>query len=53
MVYRVPFTHHQAIAMYESDQTSWLVWHTRLGEESVLPVDMEMLKHHAKFVLPA
>lgn len=53
MVYRVLITHHQAIAIYESDQTSWLARHRELGEESVLAVGMEMLKHCGVFVLPA
>lgn len=39
-------THHQAIIISESDQTSWLIRHRELGEESVLAVGMEMLKHH-------
>ena len=34
-------------------QTSWLIRHRGLGEESVLAVGMEMPKHHAVFVLPA
>lgn len=45
--------YHQAIAICESDQTSWLIRHRGLGEESVLAVGMEMLKHPAVFVLPA
>lgn len=53
MVYRTLVTHHQAIAIYESDQTSWLIWHRGLGEESVLAVDMEMLKYYEAFVPPA
>lgn len=53
MVYRALIAHHQAIAIYESDQTSWLIWHSGLGEESILVVGMEMLKHQAVFVLPA
>lgn len=53
MVYRALITHHQAIAIYESDQTSWLIWHRGLGEESILVVGMEMLKHQAVFVPPA
>lgn len=52
MVYRVLLTHHQAIAIYESAQTSWLVWHMGLGEKSVLVVGMEMLKHGSRAVLP-
>lgn len=39
-------THHQAIIMYESDQTSWLIGHRELGEGSVHAAGMEMLKHH-------
>lgn len=52
MVYSALLTHHQAISIYESDQTSWLVWHMGLGEKSVLVVGMGMLKHGARFVLP-
>jgi hypothetical protein len=52
MVYSVLLTHHQAIAIYESDQTSWLLWHMELGEKSVLVVGMEMLKDAARFMLP-
>lgn len=53
MVYRTLITHHHAIAIYESDQTSWLIWHRGLGEESVLAVGMEMQKYYEVFVLPA
>lgn len=53
MVCRVPFPHHQATAIYESDQTSWQIRHRGLAEESVLAVDLKMLKHKAVFVLPA
>lgn len=53
MVYRALVTHHQAIAIYESDQTSWLVRHRGLGEESILVVGLEKLKRQAVFVLPA
>lgn len=46
MAHRALVTHHQAIIIYESDKTSWLIQHRELGEESVLAVGMEMLKHH-------
>lgn len=53
IVPRVPFTHLQAAAIYESDQTSWLIWHRGLGQGSVLAVGLEMLRHQTVFVLPA